>query len=86
MTLGNIAGSVGVNLIANQIQAWKDKSDAELAGDLQEKAEASAEWRQVLDTLMEAIETPRVSSRLSSARRIVILFVTAMRAGARASW
>ena len=37
--LFGVVGGVGGNLIANQIQGWKDRSEQELAAELAEKAQ-----------------------------------------------
>ena len=78
VALTGIVGGVGGNLIANQIQAWKDRSEAELAPELTEKATQSPEWRDALDTLLREFEAPRVvQAILSEAERD--WFVTALR-------
>ncbi len=70
VTLAGIAGGIGGNLIANQVQGWKDKSDAELAADLEARAADSAEWREALDTVIQKIETPQmVQAALGDADR-----------------
>lgn len=56
VALTGVVGGVGANLIANQIQAWKDRSEAEIAADLAMKAETDAEWREALDTLIEKLD------------------------------
>ncbi len=66
ITLGGIASGVGGNLIANQVQAWKDRSDAELAAELGELAAESADWRQAIDAVMTAVETPRIVQAILS--------------------
>jgi formylglycine-generating enzyme required for sulfatase activity len=60
VALGGVAGSVGGNLIANQIQKWHDKDEAQLAAELGQLAEAQPEWRDALDALILELETPRV--------------------------
>jgi len=65
-TLGTIAGGVGGNLIANQVQAWKDRSDAELAAELGELAAERDDWRQAIDAVMTAVETPRIVQAILS--------------------
>ena len=66
ITLGGIASGVGGNLIANQVQAWKDRSDAELSAEVGELAAESAEWRQAIDAVMTAVETPRIMQAILS--------------------
>ncbi|MFN8473873.1 MAG: SUMF1/EgtB/PvdO family nonheme iron enzyme [Anaerolineae bacterium] len=61
LAFGSLLGSVGAGLITNQIQAWKDKSDTELAEELTQKAETDAKWREALDKLMQELETPRLA-------------------------
>ncbi|MFN8473874.1 MAG: SUMF1/EgtB/PvdO family nonheme iron enzyme [Anaerolineae bacterium] len=56
VALTGVVGGVGGNLIANQIQAWKDKSEAEIAANLTEKAQADDQWREALDTLIEKLD------------------------------
>jgi formylglycine-generating enzyme required for sulfatase activity len=58
--LFSIVGGVGGNLIANQIQQWRDKSDAEVAQELSGLAETQPEWRAALDALVLELETPRI--------------------------
>jgi len=53
IALGGISAGVGANLLANKIQGWKDKSEAEIAADLQ----SAPELREVLDQLLEKMET-----------------------------
>ena len=64
--LGSVVGGVGGNLIANQIQAWKDRSEAALAPELAEKAAQSPEWRAALDALLKEFEAPRVVQAILS--------------------
>ena len=68
VALTGVVGGIGGNLIANQIQAWKDRSEQDLAADLTEKAQADPQWREALDTLLREFEAPR-EIRPSSARR-----------------
>lgn len=66
-----VVGGVGGNLIANQIQAWRDRSEDELAADLVAKARQDKDWRETLDKLLQTLETPRlVRARLSAADRV----------------
>jgi hypothetical protein len=57
--LANIVGGVGSNLIANQIQSWRDHNEAEIAQNLNELAEVE-DWRVALDILNHELETPRI--------------------------
>lgn len=78
LALGSIVSGLGGNLIANQIQAWKDRSEAALAAELTQKATTAPEWREALDTLLREFEAPRVvQAILSEADRD--WFVTALR-------
>ncbi|MFZ1268689.1 MAG: hypothetical protein WAU95_19710, partial [Anaerolineae bacterium] len=54
--VGGLLSNLGVNLVANQIQAWKDHNEAELAGELQQAAAADPAWRQELDTVLEKLD------------------------------
>ncbi|MBV7329837.1 NACHT domain-containing protein [Chloroflexi bacterium TSY] len=64
--LTSVVGGVGGNLIASQLQAWKDRTDEELATELAQKAKSDAEWRQALDTLLEKLDTLRVVQAILS--------------------
>ena len=66
VTLAGVVGGVGGNLIANQIQAWKDRSEAALVPELTEKAAQSPEWRAALDALLKEFEAPRVVQAILS--------------------
>jgi formylglycine-generating enzyme required for sulfatase activity len=57
--LANIVGGIGGNLIANQIQSWQDRSEEEIARDLEQLAD-KPEWQDALDKLIEELETPRI--------------------------
>ena len=61
-----IVGGIGGNLIANQIQAWTDRSEAEVAVELEAKAAAEPEWRAALDALLREFEAPRVVQAILS--------------------
>jgi formylglycine-generating enzyme required for sulfatase activity len=60
MALGGVAGGVGGNLLAEQVQRWKDRTDRvdedEIAGWVAEQAPAEAELRQALDAILEELE------------------------------
>jgi hypothetical protein len=62
----NLLGGVGGNLIANQIQAWKDRSEAELAPELAALALRDENWRSALDKLLQEHESPRVVQAILS--------------------
>ena len=53
VALGGVSAGVGANLLANKIQTWKDKSEVEIASDLQN----SPELKETLDDLLEKMET-----------------------------
>ena len=59
-TLTDVVGGEGGNLLANQIQNWKERSEAELAVELGQLAAANPEWRAALDALLLGLETPRI--------------------------
>jgi len=52
IALGGISAGVGANLLANKIQGWKDKTEAQIAADLQ----SSPELKETLDQLLEKME------------------------------
>ncbi len=54
MALGGVVAGVGSNLLANQIQSWKDETDA--ARKLAQAAEESAPLREELDTVLKQLE------------------------------
>ena len=58
--LGGVLGGVGGNLIANRLQAWRDRSEQEVAAELGEKARDDEQWRDALDTLLEEFEATQV--------------------------
>jgi len=53
-TLGSVAAGVGGNLLANQVQSWKDERGAALW--LAQAAEESEEIRAALDAVLERLE------------------------------
>ena len=68
MALGGVLGGVGSNLIANQIQQWKDETDG--AKRLEGEVGTNAELRQALDTLLEKLAVVEEAARgLSEADR-----------------
>ena len=60
IALGSVVGSVGGNLLANQLQGWKDRSEAELAADLDQLAAANPVGQETLDAILTQLETPRI--------------------------
>lgn len=64
--LFGMVGGVGGNLIANQIQGWKDRSEEELAAELTVLAQKDEAWREALDTLLAEFEAPRVVQAILS--------------------
>ncbi len=59
VALGSVVGGVGGNLIANQIQAWRDRSEEELAAELGQRAAADPQWLETLDALLVQLEAPQ---------------------------
>ncbi|MBI3942344.1 MAG: hypothetical protein HY326_04970 [Chloroflexi bacterium] len=53
--LGGMLAGVGTNLLANQVQGWKDESDG--ARQLAEAAAKDAKLRAELDTVLEKLDT-----------------------------
>ncbi|MBP7961046.1 MAG: SUMF1/EgtB/PvdO family nonheme iron enzyme [Caldilineaceae bacterium] len=62
--LTGVVGGIGGNLIANQIQAWKDTSENALAAELGELATTDPRWRDALDAVLVKLETPRIMQTL----------------------
>ena len=58
--LCGVLGSMGGSLVAGRIQAWRDRSEAELATELGEEAKNHPEWREALDKLLEEFDSPRI--------------------------
>mgnify|MGYP001158007861 CR=1 FL=1 len=56
MALSELLGNIGGNLISNQIQKWKDKTDAEVAREILGSIRQDANVQQALDTLLEKLE------------------------------
>jgi formylglycine-generating enzyme required for sulfatase activity len=50
VALGSVAGGVGANLIANQVQSWRDEADA--AEQLSQAAQDDPDVREALDVLL----------------------------------
>lgn len=59
LALGGVSASVGANLLANKIQGWKDKTEAEIAADLQ----TLPELKEILDQLLEKTEVFAIAQR-----------------------
>ncbi len=57
VTLVSVVGGVGGNLIANQIQGWKDRSADQVAQDLADLVRSDQQWRETLDQVMEKVQT-----------------------------
>ena len=63
VALGSVAGGVGGNLLAEQVQRWKDRAEEaggldeeEVAAWAAERAAEDADLRQALDAILEALE------------------------------
>jgi len=57
MALGSVAGGIGGDLIAGQVQRWKERADqAEVAGWVAEHASANADLRAALDDVLEQLD------------------------------
>jgi len=57
MALGSVAAGVGGNLIAEQVQRWKDQADeAQVAGWVAERAPADPGLREALDGILERLD------------------------------
>lgn len=69
VALTGVVGAVGGNLISGQIQAWKDRSEEDLAADLAARVQAEPEWRAALDALLVDFQAPG-TVQPCSARRI----------------
>ncbi len=60
VALGSVVGGVGGNLIANQIQEWRDRNEEELAAELAHHATADPAWRDALDRVLAELQAPQV--------------------------
>jgi formylglycine-generating enzyme required for sulfatase activity len=72
LALGGVLGGVGGNLVANQIQAWKDRhaSEAEAARQLEEQVLTEENLRLALDALLDKLEAlPAAGRGLSESDR-----------------
>ncbi len=74
VALGSVAGGVGGNLLAEQIQGWKDRADELTAEDVAqwvtENAPTNSDLRQALDTILEKMEAiPQAQTGLDTADR-----------------
>jgi len=69
--LANVLGNVGTNLLANRIQAWKDKSDeAGVARQIAVEVAGDPDLRAELDAVLESLETlPLAGQGLSDTDR-----------------
>ncbi|MBP8003076.1 MAG: hypothetical protein KA314_30015, partial [Chloroflexi bacterium] len=72
ITLLSVAGNVGANLIAEQLQRWRDQAQPVAAADVitwvQTQAAHQAELRQTLDELLETFQAiPHAQNSLSAA-------------------
>ena len=56
LALSSLVGNVGANLLTNQVQALKDKTDAQDAEELKAEAAQDQELRQALDRLLQQME------------------------------
>ena len=54
VALGSVAGGVGANLIANQVQQWKDEADA--VEQLSQAAQADPAVREALDAVLSKLD------------------------------
>jgi len=52
IALGGVSAGLGANLLANKIQGWKDKTEAQIAADLQ----STPDLKETLDQLLEKME------------------------------
>jgi len=71
MALGSVAAGVGGNLIAEQVQRWKEQADeAQVAGWVAERAPADPGLREALDGILERLEAvAQAQAGLSEADR-----------------
>ncbi len=57
MALGSVAGGVGGNLLAEQVQRWKDRADeGQVARWVAEQAPANPDLREALDGVLEQLD------------------------------
>jgi hypothetical protein len=71
MALGSVAAGVGGNLIANQVQGWKDNADRRAVEQwVIEQAPANKDVRSALDQILEKLDAvPQAQSGLSPSDR-----------------
>ncbi|RME73889.1 MAG: NACHT domain-containing protein [Chloroflexi bacterium] len=71
VTLGSVAGGVGGNLIAEQVQRWKERAGRdEIAAWVAETAPDNPDLRAALDTILQTVEAiPQAQARLDEAGR-----------------
>jgi uncharacterized protein YecT (DUF1311 family) len=77
MTLGNVAAGVGGNLIAEQVQRWRDHAaeashdEATIAAWVKEHLATQADLRLALDNILERLEAvPQAQATLDEAQRV----------------
>ena len=70
IALQGLLSGIGLNLVTNQIQEWKDQDGDKLKKDLPKtlalQAAQNAEWKDALDELLTALETPRIVQAIIS--------------------
>jgi formylglycine-generating enzyme required for sulfatase activity len=59
MALGSVAAGVGGNLVAEQVQRWKDRSEEVAITQMDQAISDSAQLRQALDTILGELEVLR---------------------------
>ena len=71
MALGNVAAGVGGNLLAEQIQSWKEGADqAQVSAWVREHAPTNADLREALDDVLVKLEAvPQAQTGLDAADR-----------------
>src|SRR4029453_19492084 len=76
MALGNVVAGVGGNLIAEQVQRWRDHAaeaphdEATIAAWVKEHLATQADLRLALDTILERLEAvPQAQTLLDEAQR-----------------
>jgi hypothetical protein len=72
LALGTVASGVGGNLIANQVQRWKDNTDRRAAEQwVIEQAPANEEVRAALDAILDKLKAiPQAQAGLGEADRV----------------
>ncbi len=74
VALGSVAGGVGGNLVAEQIQRWVDRggepTETNIEADIAQDAPTNPELREALDTILEKLEAiPQAQAGLNEADR-----------------